>query len=57
MSEKYTPEDAYRMHVQQVAGPDAEPTTPFMDLSDMAIQMYEIEADLINQQQSTEEQT
>jgi hypothetical protein len=50
MSEIYTPEDAYRMHVQHVSGADIEPTTPFMELSDMALQMYEIEADIMNQQ-------
>jgi hypothetical protein len=54
MSEIYTPEDAYRMHVQQVDGAEEEPTTPFMELSDMAIQGYEIAADMLNQLPSSE---
>ena len=48
MSE-FIPEDAYRLHVKQVEGENAVPAKPFMELSDMAIQMYEIEADLLNQ--------
>ena len=54
MSE-FTPEDAYRLHVEQVEGEGAVPPKPFMELSDMAIQLYEIEADLLNQHSDADE--
>jgi len=50
---KYTPEDAYRDHIRQTSG--QEPTKPFEDLSDMAIQMYETEAAIVNEQNGGEE--
>lgn len=42
-----TPEDAHRIRHQEVMGDDSEPT-PFNELTDMAIQSSEIEADLLN---------
>lgn len=55
MSE-FTPEDAYKMHHKEVAGDDSEPEVVFDDLSDMAIQMYGIESDLLNTRLKEDEQ-
>ena len=52
---KMTGEQVYEEHIKQVLGPDAKPRTPFLELSDMAIQGYEIEADMVNQAQSEED--
>lgn len=47
--ERITAEEVYREHYRHSAGePDATPRVPFLMLSDMAIQNYEIEADLLN---------
>jgi len=54
MSERMTAEKAYEQHYEYVAGKGAKPQIPFLDLSDMAIQMYSIEADIINQQNQDE---
>lgn len=50
MAEKYTPQDAYREHVEQALGAGSPLPVVFTELSDMAIQMYQTEADIINQQ-------
>lgn len=47
-----TAEDAYRDHHIHVTG--QEPSMPFRDLSDMAIQMYGIEANLVTEQRRTQ---
>jgi hypothetical protein len=49
-SGEITGEDAYLAQVHQRDGADTGEITPFDELSDMAIQMYEAEADKYNAQ-------
>ena len=50
MSEEISAEQAYKKHYEEIAGDGAKPPVAFLDLSDMAIQMYSVEADMLNQQ-------